>query len=190
MTDKQIIKQLAERYKEINRNPFADGYTFTAFDGECAKKGFTRDDIKNYIEKEKQERKVKRTESIKSLKEQLKRKEQECEELEKWLPIVTRLENEFENFEKAKAIDYKLSIEQIFIELDQLKAENDTLNFECDTLDFNNRFLQARVDKLEQVILRRNDQIDQLKAENKHLNDLLNQALKELEELQEGLANG
>lgn len=81
MTDKQIIKQLAERYKEICRSPFADGYTFTAFDGECAKKGFTRDDIKNYIEKEKQERKVKRTESIKSLKEQLKAKQQECEGL-------------------------------------------------------------------------------------------------------------
>ena len=32
--------------------------------------------------------------------------------------------------------------------------------------------------------------IKQLKTENKHLNDLLNQALKELEELQEGLANG
>ena len=83
MTDKQIIKQLAERYKEICRSPFADGYTFTAFDGECAKKGFTRDDIKNYIEKEKQERKAKRTESIKSLKEALKAKEQECEELKK-----------------------------------------------------------------------------------------------------------
>ena len=79
MTDKQIIKQLAERYKEICRSPFADGYTFTAFDGECAKKGFTRDDMKNYIEKEKQERKAKRTESIKSLKEALKAKEQECE---------------------------------------------------------------------------------------------------------------
>jgi vacuolar-type H+-ATPase subunit I/STV1 len=33
-------------------------------------------------------------------------------------------------------------------------------------------------------------ELDQLKSENKHLNDLLNQALKELEELQEGLANG
>ena len=44
MTDKQITKQLAERYKEI----------------------------------EKQERKVKQTESIKSLEEQFKVKEQEC----------------------------------------------------------------------------------------------------------------
>jgi predicted nuclease with TOPRIM domain len=34
------------------------------------------------------------------------------------------------------------------------------------------------------------NQLDQLKAENKYLNDLLNQALKELEELQEGLENG
>lgn len=44
ITDKQITKQLAERYKEI----------------------------------EKQERKVKQTESIKSLEEQFKVKEQEC----------------------------------------------------------------------------------------------------------------
>ena len=69
MTNKKIIKQLVERYKEICRSPFADGYTFRAFEGECAEKGFTIDDIKNYIEKEKQERKAKRTESIKSLKE-------------------------------------------------------------------------------------------------------------------------
>ena len=87
MTDKQIIKQLVERYKEICRSPFADGYTFRAFDGECAEKGFTSDDIKNYIEKEKQERKAKRTESIKSLKEQLKLKKQECEELKKILKV-------------------------------------------------------------------------------------------------------
>lgn len=87
MTDKQIIKQLAERYKEICRSPFADGYTFRAFDGECAEKGFTSYDIKNYIEKEKQERKAKRTESIKSLKEQLKLKKQECEELKKLLKV-------------------------------------------------------------------------------------------------------
>lgn len=87
MADKQIIKQLAERYKEICRSPFADGYTFRAFDGECAEKGFTSDDIKNYIEKEKQERKAKRTESIKSLKEQLKLKKQECDELKKILKV-------------------------------------------------------------------------------------------------------
>lgn len=87
MTNKQIIKQLAERYKEICRSHFADGYTFRAFDGECAEKGFTTDDIKNYIEKEKQERKAKRTESIKSLKEQLKLKKQECEELKKLLKV-------------------------------------------------------------------------------------------------------
>ena len=65
---------------------------------------------------------------------QLKAKEQECERLKKWLPIVTRLENEFENFEKAKAIDYKSYIEQIFIELDKLKAENDNIKETFDGL--------------------------------------------------------
>ena len=84
MTDKQVLKQLAKRYKEICRSPFADGYTFRAFDGECAEKGFTIEDIKNYIEKEKQERKAKLTESIKSLKEQRKRKENELEELRQY----------------------------------------------------------------------------------------------------------
>jgi hypothetical protein len=74
---------------------------------------------------------------------QLKRKEQECERLKKWLPIVTRLEEQFKSHEKAKGIDYKTYAEQVFTELDQLKSEN------------------------------------------KHLNDLLNQALKELEAIQD-----
>lgn len=87
MTDKPIIKQLAERYKEMRESPFADGYTFKAFEGRCAEQGFTIDDVRNYIEKEKQERKAKRTESIKSLKEQLKLKEQECKELKSLLKV-------------------------------------------------------------------------------------------------------
>lgn len=87
MTDKQIIKKLAERYKEMCESPFADGYTFKAFEGRCAEQGFTIDDVRNYIEKEKQERKAKRTESIKSLKEQLKLKEQECKELKSLLKV-------------------------------------------------------------------------------------------------------
>ena len=57
----------------------------------------------------------------------LKRKEQECERLNRWLPIISRLEMTFGSYEKAKAIDYKSYIEQIFIELDQLKAENEIL---------------------------------------------------------------
>ena len=115
MTDKQIIKQLAERYKEICRSPFADGYTFTAFDGECAKKGFTRDDIKIYIKKEKQERKAKRTENIKSLKEALKAKEQECE----------RTKERLESFQKDYSKLYQVVENKGYIkELDQLKAEN------------------------------------------------------------------
>ena len=40
MTNKKIIKQLVERYKEICRSAFADGYTFRAFEGECAEKRF------------------------------------------------------------------------------------------------------------------------------------------------------
>ena len=51
---------------------------------------------------------------------------------------------------------------------------------ECERLKHDNGY---EVGALERTI-------DKLKSENKHLNDLLNQALKELEELQEGLANG
>ena len=51
---------------------------------------------------------------------------------------------------------------------------------ECERLKHDNGY---EVGALERTI-------DNLKAENKHINDLLNQALKELEELQEGLANG
>lgn len=61
------------------------------------------------------------------LEAQLSRKEQECEELYKWLPIVTRLEEQFKSHEKAKGLSYKTYAEQVFAELDQLKAENDEL---------------------------------------------------------------
>lgn len=54
-----------------------------------------------------------------------KSKERECESLNRWLPIISRLEMAFGSYEKAKAIDYKSYIEQIFAELDQLKAENE-----------------------------------------------------------------
>ena len=53
-----------------------------------------------------------------------KSKERECESLNRRLPIISRLEMAFGSYEKAKAIDYKSYIEQIFAELDQLKAEN------------------------------------------------------------------
>lgn len=43
--------------------------------------------LKITLKKKKQERKAKRTESIKSLKEQLKLKKQECEELKKLLKV-------------------------------------------------------------------------------------------------------
>ena len=133
MTDKQIIKQLADRYKELCRSPFADGYTFTAFEGKCAEKGFTIDDVKNYIEKEKQERKAKRTKSIKSLKEQLKAKEQECEELKKGYAeltdIVAPYMDDFTGYnEELGGFDIVLCVKQLLEQLDQFKAENEELN--------------------------------------------------------------
>ena len=58
------------------------------------------------------------------LRRQLKSKEQECEKLNKWIPIVTRLEEHFGSQEEAKGICYKTYTEQVFAQLDQLKAEN------------------------------------------------------------------
>ena len=53
-----------------------------------------------------------------------KSKERECESLDRWLPIISRLEMAFGSYEKAKAIDFASYTKQIFAELDQLKAEN------------------------------------------------------------------
>ena len=50
--------------------------------------------------------------------------------MQKWLPIVTRLEEQFKSHEKAKSIGYKTYAEQVFTELDQLKAENKRLDNE------------------------------------------------------------
>ena len=131
MTNKQIIKQLAERYKEICRSPFADGYTFRAFDGECAEKGFTSDDIKSYIEKEKQERKAKRTESIKSLKEQLKLKKQECEELKKILKV--RIEDLCDSCGASSMMPMPCKVyEKTLIEIKEI-AEHHNANSYCNS---------------------------------------------------------
>ena len=63
------------------------------------------------------------------LEEELQAKEQECEELKKWLPLVTRLEVAFGSIEteKAKAIDYNTYAVEIFRKLDQLEEENKEL---------------------------------------------------------------
>jgi DNA repair exonuclease SbcCD ATPase subunit len=50
--------------------------------------------------------------------------------------------------------------------------------------------LKEKVKKYGEINEQETKDYAELKSENKHLNDLLNQALKELEELQEGLANG
>ena len=139
MTDKQIIKKLAKRYKEMCESPFADGYTFKAFEGRCAEQGFTIDDVRNYIEKEKQEQKAEQDESIESLKEQLKRKEQECEELKE---KVKELRQGWINCDKERNLQEANSefnqrvinrYKQALIEIKEI-AEN--MNKECFYNDF------------------------------------------------------
>jgi len=52
-----------------------------------------------------------------------KSKERECESLNRWLPIILRLETEFEDYAKAKAIAHKPYAVAILQQLDQAKAE-------------------------------------------------------------------
>ena len=70
--------------------------------------------------------------------------------------------------------------EAMFVTHTDLEKKYKAKEQECERLKHDNGY---EVGALERTI-------DNLKAENKHINDLLNQALKELEELQEGLANG
>ena len=92
------------------------------------------------------------------LEDKLKAKEQECEELKIYIE----------------------SNEQQVKEVETLVMDNDRLINELDQLKFDYAELEKRHnDSFEQF--------RQLKAENKHLNDLLNQALKELEKTRETL---
>ena len=168
-----MIKQLAERYKEICRSPFADGYTFTAFDGECAKKGFTRDDIKNYIEKEKQERKAKRTENIKSLKEQLKAKEQECEKWKNAYEVIEDALAESEEYceelekqlkrKEQECEELKKDLHQNFEEKDKLHLIIDRL-LEASGYDTNTASAEEFEDVYEHMRYEQ-QQLDQLKEQ-------------------------
>lgn len=96
---------------------------------------------------------------------QSKRKEQECERLNKWLPIVTRLEMAFGSIEteKAKAIDYDTYAGEIFRQLDQLKAELEQEKNWHKTAD--------------EIAKKNSEYANQLKAENdelkKQVDDLL-----------------
>ena len=99
---------------------------------------------------------------IKRLEEELQAKEQECE----------RLEYEVGSLENDRDI--------LQDKLDQLKAENERLQEERE---------KAKNYNLEygQLLIKATNENLELKSENKHLNDLLNQALKELEKTRETL---
>lgn len=84
---------------------------------------------------------------------QLKAKEQECDELNKWLPIVTRLEEQFKSHEKAKSIGYKTYAEQVFTELDQLKAENEELKKINLHIDNNREHKANKLMRIEKLII-------------------------------------
>ena len=114
---------------------------------------------------------------------QLKAKEQECEELKK---IINEAKNSKLDLNSFFAIE--ATVGEYQLELDQLKAEvkskteyiqeqRDIINQYSKEIEMYKKCQGKRASKRE----------EELKAENKHLNDLLNQALKELEKTRETL---
>ena len=149
-----------------------------------------------------------------SILKQLSRKEQECETLASQLDFEVQkkecLEQEYEEL-KDELIKIRWRIEAQDIELndkeeqlDQLKADyqqaGEAWEYLCKTKDnqiaelkaenenlkhiLQTEFITVRATGKEPVLLYKGYELDKLIKENKHLNDLLNQALKELEELQ------
>ena len=64
----------------------------------------------------------------------------------------------------------------------KLKQQLNRKEQECERLDADNISLRDRVGKLERAILRRNEQLDQLKTENEHLSEKEEEAKHYLEE--------
>ena len=113
----------------------------------------------------------------------IKAKEQECEELKK---IINEAKNSKLDLNSFFAIE--ATVGEYQLELDQLKAEvkskteyiqeqRDIINQYSKEIEMYKKCQGKRASKRE----------EELKAENKHLNDLLNQALKELEKTRETL---
>ena len=100
-----------------------------------------------------------------------KSKERECESLNRWLPIISRLEMAFGSYEKAKAIDFTSYTKQIFAELDQLKTENEELKTKLINWLGKEGLRQSEKEFYEQ-------QLDQLKTDNRILKEKFKIAIK------------
>lgn len=120
-----------------------------------------------------------------------KSKERECESLNRWLPIISRLEMDFGSYEKAKAIDLASYTKQIFAELDQLKKQHEADKGLITATGKMNYQLLQEYDRLktENEQLKNNDVFsvryfkdknDELKAENDKLKQRIKEQAKEL----------
>ena len=138
----------------------AKEYAKTAF--ELAKETLTeKDQLKEYYDK------------------LLWRKEQECEELKDKLNCCFCNPNvELNDIEKQRKC---VEVTECFRrQLDQLKAENEELKKQLTILDDEDVVVEITVKQFEEY--------KKLKAENKHLNELLNQALKDYDRTSRTLA--
>ncbi len=150
MTDKQIIIDGVD----------VSGCRFYKHNGECENTTVWSDYCKAHCN------------CVYKLEQQLKRKEQECESLNRWLPIISRLEMDLGSYEKAKAIDYKSYIEQIFAELDELKEQLEAYKMEAEEGKEINAELKADIINLHFTLGKRDGRIH-----------TLYQALQEIKEI-------
>lgn len=126
---------------------------------------------------------------IRELEQKLKAKEQECERLNRWLPIISRLEMALGSYEKAKAIDYKSYIEQIFAELDQLKFDSAELEKRHNDSFEQFKQLKAENEELKKTIQLQNKmQMEVCEEKNSELYQL-KQTLTEIKPILEFYAN-
>lgn len=60
MEKEEKLKKLLSRLRDLRQSPYSDGYTMKTFEGECERQGCTYDEVIQYEEQKKQERKEKR----------------------------------------------------------------------------------------------------------------------------------
>jgi DNA repair exonuclease SbcCD ATPase subunit len=114
---------------------------------------------------------------------QLKRKEQECEELKKIIDEAKNSKLDLKSFLVGEAIqnEYEQQLDQLKAEVksktEYVQEQREIINQYSKEIEMYKKCQGKRASKRE----------EELKTENKHLNDLLNQALKELEKTRETL---
>ena len=152
------------------------------------------DEINKTIEQKMENLRNIAKQQIGKLEAKLKAKEQELKKICKALDIEYAIDEETGNLigrcnklykKEQECEELKKDLHQNFKEKDKLHLIIDRL-LEASGYDTNTASAEDFEDVYENMRYEK-QQLDQLKAENKHINDLLNQALKELEKTRETL---